>query len=210
MQGGAPASASVTASGAGARTAGAPESASITAAGVNARTAGVPASASITTSGANVRTTGAPASASITASGYAPTRAHTYIHVYTLSYTWRRGRGWKKGPRSGASVTHTHLVPFNSTHYGTQRTVPWGRCPGCWCGGLHHQRTQTLAGCRLGGYPTGRDRWGGKRAAGGMSEDHDRCFSMLVLGGFSTGVFQSPMHYPALTLAPTCRANRTS
>ena len=27
-------------------------------------------------------------------------------------------------------------------------------------------------------------------AAGGMSEDHDRCFSMLVLGAFSTGVFQ--------------------
>ena len=46
----------------------------------------------------------------------------------------------------------------------------------------------TVAGCRLGGYPAGRDRWGGKRAAGGM--DHDRCFSMLVLGAFSTGVFQ--------------------
>jgi hypothetical protein len=107
-------------------------------------------------------------------------------------------------------LTETKFSIINSTHYGTQRTVPWGRCPGCWCGGLHHQRTQTLAGCRLGGYPTGRDRWGGKRAAGGMSEDHDRCFSMLVLGGFSTGVFQSPMHYPALTLAPTCRANRTS
>ncbi len=27
-----------------------------------------------------------------------------------------------------------------------QRTVPCGLCPGCWCGGLHHQRTQTLAG----------------------------------------------------------------
>ena len=48
----------------------------------------------------------------------------------------------------------------------------------------------TVAGCRLGGYPAGRDRWGGKRAAGGMSEDHDRCFSMLVLGAFSTDVFQ--------------------
>ena len=30
---------------------------------------------------------------------------------------------------------------------------------------------------------------GVKRAAGGMSEDHDRCFSTLVLGAFSTGVF---------------------
>ena len=44
--------------------------------------------------------------------------------------------------------------------------------------------------CRLGRYPAGRDRWGGKRAAGGMSEDNDRCFSMLVLGAFSIGVFQ--------------------
>jgi len=69
---------------------------------------------------------------------------------------------------------------------------------------------QTVAGCRLGGYPAGRDRWGGKRAAGGMSEDHDRCFSMLVLGAFSTGVFSTPMHYPALTLAPTCGASRAS
>jgi hypothetical protein len=49
---------------------------------------------------------------------------------------------------------------------------------------------QTVAGCRWGGYPVGRDRWGGKRGAGGMSEDNDRCFSMLVLGAFSTGVFQ--------------------
>jgi hypothetical protein len=29
-----------------------------------------------------------------------------------------------------------------------------------------------------------------KRAAGGMSEDNVRCFSTLVLGAFSTGVFQ--------------------
>jgi hypothetical protein len=48
----------------------------------------------------------------------------------------------------------------------------------------------TVADCRLGGYPVGRDRWGGKRAVGGMSEDNDRCFSTLVLGAFSTGVFQ--------------------
>jgi hypothetical protein len=27
--------------------------------------------------------------------------------------------------------------------------------------------------------------------AGGMSGDHDRCFSMLVLGAFSTGVFNT-------------------
>jgi hypothetical protein len=56
---------------------------------------------------------------------------------------------------------------------------------------------QTVAGCQLGGYPIGRVRWGGKRAAGGMSEDNERCFSTLVLGAFSTGVFQTPMHYPA-------------
>jgi hypothetical protein len=27
-------------------------------------------------------------------------------------------------------------------------------------------------------------------SAGGMSEDHDRCFSTMVLGAFSTGAFQ--------------------
>jgi len=48
----------------------------------------------------------------------------------------------------------------------------------------------TVTGCRLGGYPVGRDRWGGKRAAGGMSEDNNRCFSSLVLGALSKGVFQ--------------------
>jgi len=47
----------------------------------------------------------------------------------------------------------------------------------------------TVAGCRLGGYPAARDRWGGNCSAGGMSEDNDRCFAMLVLGAFSTGVF---------------------
>ena len=30
-----------------------------------------------------------------------------------------------------------------------------------------------------------------KECAGGMSEDHDRCFSILVLGAFSTGVFNT-------------------
>jgi hypothetical protein len=55
---------------------------------------------------------------------------------------------------------------------------------------LQPRSSAQMAGCQLGGYPAGRDLWGGKRAAGGMSEDHDRCFSMLVLGAFSTGVFQ--------------------
>ena len=48
----------------------------------------------------------------------------------------------------------------------------------------------TVAGCRLGVYPAGRDRWGGKRAAKRMSEDQDTLFSTLVLWAFSTGVFQ--------------------
>ena len=56
----------------------------------------------------------------------------------------------------------------------------------------------------------GRDQWGGKRIAGGMSEDNDRCFSTMVLGVFSTGVFQHHYINPALTLAQTCGANRTS
>jgi hypothetical protein len=42
-----------------------------------------------------------------------------------------------------------------------------------------------VAGCRLGRYPAGRDQWGGKRDAGGMSEDHDRCLLMLVLVYFA-------------------------
>jgi hypothetical protein len=61
----------------------------------------------------------------------------------------------------------------------------------------------TVAGCRVGGYPVGCDWWGGKSAAGGMSKDNDRCFSTLVLGAFSTGVFQHHLRYPALTLVPT-------
>jgi small ubiquitin-related modifier len=32
------------------------------------------------------------------------------------------------------------------TAHSVVETVPRGLCPGCWCGGLHHQRTQTLAG----------------------------------------------------------------
>ena len=42
------------------------------------------------------------------------------------------------------------------------------------------------------------------RATGGMSGDHDRCFSIPFLGAFSTGVFNTnafEQHYPALTLA---------
>ena len=33
---------------------------------------------------------------------------------------------------------------------------------------------------------------------------------MLVLGAFSTGVFQIPMHYPTLTLVPTSGVNQSS
>jgi hypothetical protein len=53
-----------------------------------------------------------------------------------------------------------------------------------------------MAGCLLGGCPVGRDQWGGNRTAGGMSEDNDRCFSVLVLGAFSTGVFQQQCIIP--------------
>ena len=47
-----------------------------------------------------------------------------------------------------------------------------------------HPRSSTVSGCQLGGYPAGRDLWGGTNVAGGISEDHDRCFSMLVSGHF--------------------------
>jgi hypothetical protein len=53
-----------------------------------------------------------------------------------------------------------------------------------------YSSASTVAGCRLGGYPVGRDLWGGKRDAGRMSEDNERCLSTLVLGAFLTGVFQ--------------------
>jgi hypothetical protein len=36
-----------------------------------------------------------------------------------------------------SSAQHSTRAPL--------RKVPWGRCPGCWCGGLYHQNTQTLA-----------------------------------------------------------------
>jgi hypothetical protein len=55
---------------------------------------------------------------------------------------------------------------------------------------LPRSSAPTVTGCRLGGYPVGRDRWDGKRAAGGMSGDHDRCFSILVLGGIFDRCFQ--------------------
>jgi hypothetical protein len=45
-------------------------------------------------------------------------------------------------------------------------------------------------GLSVGWISVGRDLWGGERAAGGMSEDNDRCFSMLVLRAFLAGVFQ--------------------
>ena len=38
---------------------------------------------------------------------------------------------------------------------------------------LPSSSSQTVAGCLLGGYPVGRDHWGGKCAAGGMSEDKE-------------------------------------
>jgi hypothetical protein len=56
----------------------------------------------------------------------------------------------------------------------------------------------TIAVCRLGGYPAGRDWWGGKRVVGGVFtphshrrrrvgriEHHDRCVSTLVLVYFA-------------------------
>jgi hypothetical protein len=63
---------------------------------------------------------------------------------------------------------------------------------------MHEQRWQPLGDGRwgrvIGREGNERSVWRshvGKRAAGGMSEDHDRCFSILVLGAFSTGVFNT-------------------
>ena len=46
----------------------------------------------------------------------------------------------------------------------------------------------------------GFDRWSGKCAAGGMSGDHDRYFSILVLGAFSTGVFNINALLPRINI----------
>ena len=56
---------------------------------------------------------------------------------------------------------------------------------------LPRSLSQTVAGCLLCEYAAARDQWGGKRGTGGMSEDHDRCFSMMVLGALLTGVFNT-------------------
>ena len=64
--------------------------------------------------------------------------------------------------------------------------------------------TPTVVGCQLGGYPAGRDQWGGKQAVGGMSEDHDRCFSMLVLGHFRQLLFLLVVGNKAVEAAGPC------
>jgi len=53
-----------------------------------------------------------------------------------------------------------------------------------------------VAGCRLGWYPAGRDRWSGKGTMTGVSE--------YWFSGHFRQVFSTLMHYPALRLAPTC------
>ena len=119
-----------------------------------------------------------------------------------------------------------------------QRTVPCGLCPGCWCGGLHHQRTQSVWLRSLASRP--RRRPTRRRASpaplsaqtvagwsvwadilldvigGGSSALREGCprtmtgVSQHWFSGHFRQVFSTPMHYPALTLAPTCGANRAS
>ena len=58
------------------------------------------------------------------------------------------------------------------------------------------------AGCRVGGYPAGRDRCGvegTQRAVGWMSGDHDRCFLTLVLEAFRQ-VFFNTNALPCITI----------
>ena len=84
---------------------------------------------------------------------------HGALRLAAFSVTWREGCGG--GTVGGVSVLRTQRCHLRAgfrqcksfVEMGTVRccplgrTVPCGLCPGCWCGGLHHQSTQTLAGC---------------------------------------------------------------
>jgi hypothetical protein len=50
---------------------------------------------------------------------------------------------------------------------------------------LPRSSAPTVAGCRLGGYPVGRDQWGGKRDAGGDVRGQRQVF----LNTGSRGIF---------------------
>ena len=58
--------------------------------------------------------------------------------------------GWpehfRRAPCGGATRAESVFNHCEILSSIAQRTVACGLCPGCWCGGLHHQRTQTLAG----------------------------------------------------------------
>ena len=86
--------------------------------------------------------------------------------------TWREGRGGGAvGSLGVLRARRCHLrAGFQQcqsfVEMGTVRccplgrTVPCGLCPGCWCGGLHHQSTQTLADS---------DRWTPSSSSGSSS-----------------------------------------
>ena len=62
--------------------------------------------------------------------------------------TWAcSGRGAAICVRVFSSVSHLSLRNGHCEMLSSvaQRTVPCGLCPGCWCGGLHHQRTTSRA-----------------------------------------------------------------
>ncbi len=162
--------------------------------------------------------------------------------------TWQGGRGGGTGGGVGVlRARRCHLrAGFQQcqsfVEMGTVRccplgrTVPCGLCPGCWCGGLHHQRSTSRAPLvsRPRRRPTRRraspaplsaqtvagwlvwadillDVIGGVESA--LREGCPRTLTGVSQHWFSghfRQVFSTPMLYPALTLAPTCGANRAS
>ena len=57
----------------------------------------------------------------------------------------------------------------------------------------------TVAGCRLGGFPAGRDRWGGERVVGGVLPRINICADVWGESSIMKGVFQrwcsSTLHF---------------
>jgi hypothetical protein len=74
--------------------------------------------------------------------------------------------------------------PEHADFGGLSSGAPPRRCPTRRRASPDPRILSTVEGCLLGGYPVGRDQWGGKRTAGGM--------------------------YPALTLELTYGASRAS
>jgi hypothetical protein len=50
--------------------------------------------------------------------------------------------------------------------------------------------SRTVAGCRLGGYPAGRDQWGGERVVGGVLPRNNIGANVWGESSIMTGVYE--------------------